>query len=197
VALLPLAVALTACGASSPAASHSASAGATPSGPAPTAAGTNAVSLIAAPTSACTSFAAGTLAPLPRLTPTLASGAITKTNPASFVYWLKVVPATTGLTHLNVTETTQGATLSLTPTGGQVQARAPGATPACSPVTSSVNYGTGPAVVTFDGTAGTTYYAQVTYSTLALTGQKPGSGGITLSFNAGLPGSTASVPVAG
>lgn len=183
--LVPVALSLAACG-SSARPSPSSSATASPGG---------ATSVIAAPASTCASFASGKLAPLARLTSTTAGGTITKTDPSTFAYWVRVTPSTTSLAHLTVTATTHGATATLNPTGGQVEAGSAGG--GCAPVTNSVTFASGPATVTFGATAGTTYYAQVVYSALPLVGQKPGSAPITVTIATdGISGSSATISVA-
>lgn len=184
--MLPLA--LAACGTSP----------SSPSSPSPTAKA--AVSAIAAhvdaPAANCAQFAAGSLPALPRITATAPGGVISALAPSTFDYWVRVTALTSGPVHLAMTETTAGADVTLNAIGGSVLVGSGGKAATCAPISSSVFYPTGSATVVFVETAQSTYYVQVEYSALALTGHRTGSPAIKATIStAGVAGSDAVVSV--
>ena len=137
------------------------------------------ISVIASSGSTCTGFTSGRLPTLGQLRYTTSGSKVARVTPATFDYWVKVVPKSGPLTTLTLIASTHGAGSLVTATGGDVFSD--GGT--CGPVSNSVSYSASQAKVTFAGTTGAIYLVQIHYTAAALVGQSltPGSAAVTIS----------------
>ena len=139
------------------------------------------ISAIASAGSTCKQFSAGTLSELTHIQYTNSGSKVARVAPPTFDYWVKVVSPKSPLTTLTVIETTHGATAPVTSSGGDAFSSSAGG--ACVTVSNSVSYAAGVTKVSFAGTAGTTYFAQVHFNAAGFVGQSlaPRSVSLTVS----------------
>ena len=170
--------------------------GATPTAaPTPSAAvvGTSAI----APTgSTCAQFASGKMPVLQQIKYATKSNAVTTLTPNAFVYWVKFTATAKGLAKVTVTASTAGASVHPLVTAGDVFAASAATGSPCAPVSNSVTFATGPATLSFEAAAGTTYYMTVQFSTKPFVGQSFASSQTVSVVASGVSGSSGQIQLA-
>ena len=154
------------------------------------------ISAIASSGSTCTGFTSGRLPALGQLRYTMSGSKVARVTPATFDYWVKVIPKSGPLTTLTLIASAHGAGSLVTATGGDVFSDG-GSGGTCGPVSNSVSYSASQAKVTFAGTSGAIYLVQVHFTAAALVGQPltPGNADVTIS-TAEVTGSSSHISLA-